>query len=193
MKQLGLSAVLAFSLIWMVGCQQSQQQATAPTGITPQKMADALHTVLEADRTVYAKHIVTRLQNEEQVIKASEYWKDEKALILPAQMFRLGSELVQESGADFSYSLLSLWPINKQNKPKTDAEKEGLQFLADNAGKNFYSEETLGDQKYFVALYPDKAVAGACIACHNNHKDSPRDDFKMGEIMGGIAIRFPIQ
>ncbi|HEX9625389.1 MAG TPA: hypothetical protein VGA00_00445, partial [Acidiferrobacterales bacterium] len=98
--------------------------ATA-AGITPQSMADALHMVLETDRTVYTRLIVNRLQNEEKVIKASEHWKEEKALVLPAQMFRAGSEMTRDKGASFSYSLLSLWPVNKQNKPKTDAEKKG--------------------------------------------------------------------
>lgn len=163
------------------------------TGISPQLMADSLHSVMEADRTVYTRLIVNRLQNEEEVIKASEHWKDDKALVLPAQMFRYGAEMVAEKGAGFSYSLLSLWPVNKQNLPRTEVEKTGLKFIADNPGKNYYGEEQLGEQKYFTAVYADTAVAKACIICHNGHKDSPRDDFKMGEVMGGVVIRIPVE
>ena len=166
--------------------------STASTGIEPKAMADALHSVLEADRTVYTRYIVNRLQNEEKVIKASEHWQDEKALVLPAQMFRYGAEMVAEKDPGFSYSLLSLWPVNKQNAPKTDVEKEGLQFVADNKGENFYGEEELGGQKYFTAVYADTAVAQACISCHNDHKDSPRDDFAMNDVMGGVVIRIPV-
>lgn len=161
-------------------------------GISPQAMADALHSVMEADRTVYTRLIVNRLQNEEQIIKASEHWKDDKALVLPAQMFRYGSEMVAEKGAKFSYSLLSLWPVNKQNEPRTEVEKEGLQYISDNPGKNFYAEEDLGGVNYFTAIYPDTAVAKACISCHNEHKDSPRTDFEMGDVMGGVVIRIPL-
>ena len=63
------------------------------TGITPKQLTDAVHIVLESDRTVYTKQIVNRLAKEEKVIKASEHWKDEKALLLSAQMFRAGAEL----------------------------------------------------------------------------------------------------
>lgn len=161
-------------------------------GIEPQEMADALHSVLEADRTVYTKYIVNRLANEEKIIKASEHWEDEKALVLPAQMFRYGSELVAEKDADFSYSLLSLWPVNKQNEPKTPVEQTGLKFVAENSGENYYAEEELGGQKYFTAVYPDFAVAPACIECHNAHKDSPKNDFKLGDVMGGVVIRIPV-
>lgn len=161
-------------------------------GISPQAMADSLHSVMEADRTVYTRLIVNRLQNEEKIIKASEHWQDDKGLVLPAQMFRYGSEMVAEKGAGFSYSLLSLWPVNKQNSARTDIEKAGLKFVAENPGKNYYAEEKLGGTQYFTAVYADTAVAQACISCHNDHKDSPRTDFKMGEVMGGVVIRIPL-
>lgn len=162
--------------------------AAVASGWAYKDVADALHAVMEADRTVYTRLIVNRLTNEEKVIKASEHWKDDKALVLPAQMFRYGSEMVAEKGGKFSYSLLSLWPVNKQNAAKTAVEKEGLEATA-KSGKPFYKEESLGGKKYFTAIYPDKAVARACISCHNDHKDSPRRDFKMGETMGGVVIR----
>jgi hypothetical protein len=161
-------------------------------GITPQQMADSLHLVMDTDRTVYTRLIVNRLQNEEKIIKASEHWKEDKALVLPAQMFRAGAEMTREKGASFSYSLLSMWPVNKQNAPKTEAEKTGLQYVADNKGKNYYTEETLGGKKYYTAVYADTAVAPACVTCHNAHKDSPRTDFKVGDVMGGVVIRIPI-
>lgn len=165
--------------------------------ISPRVMADALHLVMDSDRAVYTKRIVNRLAAKEKVIKASEHFKDEKALVLPAQMFRFGSEMVAERAEknpdiNFSYSLQSIWPINTQNAPKTDAEKEGLQYVVDNPGKNFYTEETLGDTKYFTAVYADVAVAPVCVTCHNEHKDTPKSDFKLGDTMGGVVIRIPL-
>jgi hypothetical protein len=163
----------------------------AATGITRQQLADALHAVMESDRTVYTKNVVNRLQNRDKVIKASEHWEDDKALPLPAQMFRMGAELASKKNAGFSYSLSSLWPVNKQNHPSTEVEKAGLKFVAENVGKNFYDHETLGGKQYFTAVYADTAVADACVSCHNGHKDSPRRDFKLGEVMGGVVIRIP--
>ncbi len=162
--------------------------------ITPKKMADALHAVMDSDRAVYTKKVVNRLQNQEKVILASEHWEDDKALPLPAQMFRMGAELVQERNAGFTYSLLSEWPINKQNAPKTDAEIAGLKHVLATEGKeNYYTEESLGGKKYFTAVYADVGVATACVKCHNEHADSPRTDFKIGDVMGGVVIRIPLE
>jgi hypothetical protein len=174
------------------GCSPGETEVVS-TGISPQMMADGLFTVMSSDRAVYTKEVVNRLQNEEKIIKATEHWKDEKTLPLPAQMFRMGAETVAAKNPGFSYALLSLWPINKQNEPKTEVEKAGLQFVAASQGKtNYYAEETLGGKKYFTAVYADVAVSKACVTCHNNHDDTPKDDFELDDVMGGVVIRLPI-
>ncbi|MGE3916790.1 MAG: DUF3365 domain-containing protein [Hyphomicrobiaceae bacterium] len=155
-------------------------------------VADMLHAVMESDRTVYTRKVVNRLAVKEKVIKATEHHEDDKTLPLPAQMFRFGAEMVAETTDKFRYSLLSIWPVNKQNAPRTDIEKQGLEFVASNPGKNYYGEEVLGGKKYFTAVYADVAIAPACVSCHNEHKDSPRRDFKLKDVMGGVVIRLPM-
>jgi hypothetical protein len=172
--------------------------ATADDMVSVKVMADALHLVLDSDRTIYTQKIVNRLVKKERVIKASEHFEDDQALALPAQMFRFGSELAMKRAeglpdVDFSYSLQSLWPVNKQNAPKTKAEKEGLKYVAENRGKNYYTTETLGGKKYFTAVYADTGVAPVCVACHNKHPDTPKSDFKLGDVMGGVVIRIPLE
>lgn len=181
------TAVLTASLALPVAAEV----ADAPM-FSPKQMTDWLHLVMSSDRTVYTRLIVNRLQNKEKVIKASEHFEDDKALVLPAQMFRFGAEMVGEKTDDFTYSLLSEWPINSQNAPRTAVEKEGLSYIAANKGKNFYATEELGGKKYFTAVYADVAVAPACVSCHNDHKDTPRSDFKIGDVMGGVVIRVPM-
>jgi Protein of unknown function (DUF3365) len=122
----------------------------------------------------------------------SPHWKDDKAFPLPAQFLRLAADLVAEKTESFSYALLSLWPVNKQNAPITEGEKKGLQYVVDHSDENYYGEEELGGTKYYTAVYPDKAVSEACITCHNKHKDSPRSDFKLNDVMGGVVIRIPL-
>lgn len=177
----------------LVGCgSNGTSEQRQPVGISPQVMADALHAVMEADRTVYARHVAHRLQKEDGVIQVSEHWQEDKALPLPSQMFRMGAELVAKETDLFTYSLLSKWPINKRNAPKTEVEETGLEAVAGNPAEPFYGTESLGGVSYFTAVYADVAVSPACVACHNAHKDSPRDDFELGETMGGVVIRIPL-
>lgn len=165
---------------------------TGESGIRHRQVTDALYSVMEADRRAYTERIVQRLANEEKVIEASEHWKDDRALALPAQMFRFGAERVAERDAGFRYALISPWPINAQNAARTEAEEAGIAALADNPDEPYYTTETLAGVEYFTALYPDRAVSAACVDCHNDHPDSPRDDFEKGDVMGAVVIRLPV-
>jgi Protein of unknown function (DUF3365) len=177
-------AVAAAAAVAGAGCRRHEPQGT----ITPKQMADTLYATVSADRAVYTHEVVERLQDQENVIHASERYRDDKALPLPAQMFRMGADTARKSATGVTYALLSPWPINKQNAPRTEAEKAGLRAAAE-TGQSRYTEEVLGGERYFTAVYPDKAVSPACAGCHNAHRDSPRHDFKVGDVMGGVVIR----
>lgn len=197
MLVLSIVAVALFA-ISLTGCGGSSAAASAtPTGgITPRQFADGVHAVMMADRTVYATHVVTNLKKQDAPVTAEEYWKDtENAIPLPAQMFRMGAELVDKNEtAGFTYALRSKWPLNEQHVAKNDFEAKALDFLSDNPGEAFYGEEELGDKKYFVAVYPDRAVAEACWSCHNEHpnRGETYPEFGKDDVMGGVLVRVPI-
>jgi hypothetical protein len=189
MKKLMMAPLAVALMASLSGCGEEKS-----VGIDPKIYTDSLFAVMKADRTNYTKLVVKRLGPlGANVVKPDENWEDHpNGTLLPAQMFRAGAEAVAEMTDDFTYSLQSEWPINAQNAPKTPMEEEGLKFIGENIGQNFYGEETLGGVTYFTAVYPDVAVSEACTKCHNEHKDSPRDDFKVGEVMGGVVIRVPL-
>lgn len=160
-------------------------------GLKPQLVADYIHAVIEADRTLYTTHVVDRMQETGTVI-ASEGWKKRNALPLPAQMLLLAGLKVGESGLGLQYRLASLFPIYERNGPTTDFEREGLQAVEKDPSKPFTGVITRGDKRYFKAIYADKAVSKACINCHNTHILSAKRDRNVGDVMGGIIISFPL-
>lgn len=191
MKKVLLGSITVGLALLATSCGKEAE----PAGISPKLYTDSLFTVMNADRANYTKLIIARLGPKGSgAIKPDEQWEDfENGALLPAQMFRAGAEAVADITDEFSYSLQSLWPINKSNAAlQTEVAKVGLQYIVDNPGENFYGEEVLGDTTYFTAVYPDVAVSAACTSCHNEHKDSPKTDFEIGDIMGGVVIRVPI-
>jgi len=193
-KQLVLASMVAAGAALSACSDSPEMAASAPAGIEPKVFTDSLFAVMNSDRANYTQLIVQRLgPNVAGAIKPDEHWEDmDIGAPLPAQMFRYGSEKVAEQTDDFTYSLQSLWPINKQNAPKTAVETAGLEYIRDNPGQNFYGEEELGGVTYYTAVYPDVAVSPACTSCHNDHVDSPRTDFAIGDVMGGVVIRVPM-
>ncbi len=41
-----------------------------------------------------------------------------------------------------------------------------------------------------AAVYPDFSVSEACVDCH---KDSPRTDIELSDVIGGVVIRIPME
>jgi hypothetical protein len=162
------------------GCgRQPAGQSTPPEPVVtfkPQEMADALHAVIAADQKIYA------LQG-----------GDERLIGLHAQRLRQAAESVQQEGAEFHYVLRSLWPINPRNAPETDTEKTGLQYVLDHPGSNYYGGESLGGRHYFTAVYAEPATVSACADCHNRNPGVPKKDFKVGDVMGGLVVRVPLE
>lgn len=170
----------------------SQDSNGSLNGIDPQLVADYIHAVIEADRTLYATHVVERMK-ETGTVLSSERWETMNALPLPAQMLLLSGLRVQQKGVGLSYRLASLWPIYAKNGPKSDFEKRGLEAVSNDASQPHTGIILKGDTKYFVAVYADRAVSKACVNCHNTHILSPKRDQKIGDVMGGLIISFPIQ
>lgn len=194
---------MAIAICFMTVSCSSGSTPQASSGISPDMVADYIHTVLAADRTAYTKHVVNRAQKLEGkdkadgvlTIEATEAWQQTNGIPLPAQMFRLGAEIASEDGT-FTYNLISPWYINDNHAPKSDFEKLAMDEVIA-TGEPYKDYQQVGDQQYFSALYPDVAVAEACVTCHNTHpihlERYPDKIFEMDEVMGGVIINIPLQ
>ena len=178
-------AFLAFS--------QSPEKAHKITMISTRKMADSLHAVIAADRAAYVRLVVERSAAKPGGASANTASPEGNGLPGHAQLLREAAVSIQKGGAEFSYALRSLWPINASHGPQTEVEQTGLEFVASHPGTNYYTEETLGGRSYFTAVYADTAASASCVDCHNRHAGSPRKDFKTGDVMGGIVVRVPLE
>jgi len=158
-------------------------------GMQPQVVAYLIYSVIEADRTLYSRYVVDRMQDTGTVI-ASESWVHRNALPLPAQLLMMAGERVEDKGLGLKYRLVSLWPIYEKNGPRSDFERKGLEAVQQHPEKPFSAIVKRGKHQYFQAIYSDKAVSKACVNCHNSHVLSPKRDYQLNDVMGGVSISF---
>jgi len=197
MKTHGLTfglATVALTTLVAVVFSQTTEKAHKITTISTRKMADSLHAVIAADREAYSRIVVQRLAfDQNRQVAVGEDWREQDVLPVHAQLMREAGTGLQKAGAEFSYALRSLWPINTSHGPQTEVEQAALEFLAQHPDQRYYTEETLGGRSYFTAIYPDRATLPSCVECHNRHPRSPRRDFKAQDIMGAIVVRVPLE
>lgn len=183
-------AVMAFA--GFLGSSMTVQGFKSQEGIPPEEVAEFIHSVIEADRTLYTTHVVQRM-NESGKVKATEAWKRETALPLPAQLLALSGLRVKGKRTGLEYRLASLWPIYEKNRPTTEFERTGLEAVAGDPDRPYTGIITKEDGRYFTAIYADKAISPACVECHNKHALSPKRNYKLNNVMGGVIISFPLR
>lgn len=188
------AATIAFLLggLWGGASLPSAKENPSIGSISPERVADYVHAVLEADRTIYTTHIVNRMQ-EKGLVAATEHWEQENTLPLPAQFLQHSGRLVAESGRGLRYRLIGFSPIYQRNAPATEFERKALDVLRRQPERAVTGVVSSGKKQYFQAIYADRAVSPACVTCHNSHPLSPKQDFKVNDVMGGIAITIPLE
>jgi hypothetical protein len=181
-------AFLAVVFFWIfkVGMHDRMKTDMVP----PEKVASYIHAILEANRNNYTDNVVVKLQRDG--IEAHEHWKDERGVPLPAQYLMESGRLVTLKGLNLSFRLSSLTPIYVWNGANTDLERQGLAAVDKNPSQPHFGFVKKNGDRLFQAIYADRAVSQACVDCHNSHPNSPRRDFKLNDVMGGIIITFPV-
>ena len=175
-------------LVWPSRAMTGETSVSLPV----EMVADYVHAVIEADREVYTRHVVERLQVKG-VVVASENWEEMNTLLLPAQFLMESGRVMARKGIGMRYRLISLWPINKRNVASSEFERLGLGTILTHPTKPYTGFVKVGGARYFQAVYPDLAVTQACIGCHNAHPDSPKRDFKLNDVMGAMVISIPVK
>lgn len=196
-----LAALVAALALFALGAgsEPAAQPAEIPAlpppsngAISPQNQADALHYVVAADRELYGRAYAAR-----QAVGAPAVDSAADAAHAPwpspCELFRRAAESIQSKGAEFSYALRSLDPIDARNGPQTELEQKGLAFVAANPGQNYYGPEMLGGRRYITAVYADLPATASCIDCHRRRSPAHAERYRLGQPMGGVVVRVPLE
>ncbi|MCP9449772.1 MAG: DUF3365 domain-containing protein [Nitrospira sp.] len=190
--RIAVCAFVTVGCLWSGASFLHAKETLGADGIPPDKVADYIHAILEANRTVYTTSIVNRLQ-EKGLLSATEHWEQDNTLPLPAQLLQHTGRIVAESGRGIRFRLIGLSPIYQRNAPATQFERQALETLRKRPDQPVTGIVTSGKKRYFQAIYADRAVSPACVSCHNTHPLSPKQDFKLNDVMGAIAITIPLE
>lgn len=138
-------------------------------------------------RKLYTNRIVKK--GKKAGLKFAESWKQEgvDAFPLPAQFLRLTARALESSMVPLGLYLGSDYPINSANKFKGLQSKKYEQLTLTRQQQYFYEQDT--ERFYFMA--EDVAMSSACVSCHNKHKDSPKTDWVLNDIMGATTWSYP--
>jgi methyl-accepting chemotaxis protein len=188
-----LAGVGVFALVGGWLALDLRQKMAAEAGLTA---ARSFATNIVHVRGFYTKHIVARAKAAGMTI-THEWEGHENAIPLPATLTRELAKLAGsgEKGTG-SLRLYSNIPFKFRTGKDIELdtfEKEALVYLEKNAKGEFSRIEQMNGKSFYRYAIADTMQAEGCVNCHNSHPDSPRRDWKLGDVRGALAVAVPLE
>ncbi len=174
----------------VVYLSRSSRTATLDQGITSARQTIAQYKQL---RHYYTSQVVDKVRAKSS-LKVSFDHKDKADTIpLPATMIHDLSEAAGDEEGHVQLKLYSKYPFPHRSGRQTDAfAREAMDYLDANPDSVFVRTSVVDGEEVVRVAISDRMTSQACISCHNSHPDSPRTNWKLGDVRGVLEIRSPV-
>jgi adenylate cyclase len=160
------------------------------------RQASDLNSVISSVRSYYASNVVGRVlahPGTTQVVH--NYETIPGAIPIPATLSLELGKVISEQQQNITYRFVSDFPF-KDRAPHQldDFEQSSLESLRENPGQKNIVEATNSAFRDRVRLVAPIVMGAACVSCHNTHPDSPKRDWKVGDVRGiqEVSISQPL-
>jgi methyl-accepting chemotaxis protein len=184
---LAIGAVLAIACGFVL--DHTRRSMTELAGLTTAKTLAAETASL---RRFYTEQVVGRAKQAGMGI-GYDFASKERTLPLPATFVKaLGEQIAKEHpGTQVRLFSRLPFPHAKATANYDGFETAALAHFDDGPADPYWSMETIDGRPSIRYAVAD--VMGAnCVSCHNSHPESPKRDWKEGDVRGVLAITVPI-
>ncbi|MFV1985486.1 MAG: DUF3365 domain-containing protein [Thiohalomonadales bacterium] len=155
--------------------------------ISVEKILRILNDENKIVRSTYTKEIV--IKGKKSGLKFDEKWQEQGVMAgpLPAQLLRETARNLERRPVRLGLYLGSDFPINEANK-FSGTQYQYFNDIKINKTDRFFNVKEMG---IYVYMSADIAIAQACVNCHNKHKQSPKNDWALNDVMGATTWTYP--
>ncbi len=145
-------------------------------------------------RTLYSDEVVDRVEGLNELTVTHDYMMKESAIPVPVTYLIELGQRVSQSSPRMSVQLYSDSPFpwrQEDGRPRDKFEADTLDDLRTYAERAFFRIDRYDKHKAFGYARADLMEA-SCVACHNTHPESPKTDWKIGDIRGVLESTLPL-
>jgi len=159
------------------------------------RQARDLNSVISSVRGYYAANVVGRVLASPGTTKVVHNYADVPGAIpIPATLSLELGKVISEQQQNIVYRFVSDYPFKNRSPHALDPfESNALDALRQNSDRQLaqVSATVFSDH---VRLIAPVIMGQACVNCHNSHPESPKTDWKVGDVRGiqEISITQPI-
>ncbi len=159
------------------------------TGLTT---AAAISTQVATTRVFYTTEVLTRTNKAG--LKANyDFTKVDNTLPLPATFVKVLGEQITKNSPGTIIRLYSRYPFpHRVGKEQYDTfEQRALNSLEKDPKTPIYELQTYNGRLSMRYATPD-LMRQACVDCHNAHPESPKKNWKVGDVRGVLEVIVPV-
>ena len=151
--------------------------------------ASAAETVAQFKtiRGYYTKNIIAKVKANGSIKPAIKHQGVPNTVPLPATFVHDVSKLLEQR--DTKLSLYSAYPFpNRAERTLDEFQSQAWSALSANPDAVFSRRVTIDGASVVRVAMADKMVAQGCVNCHNSHPDTPKSDWKLGDVRGVLEV-----
>ena len=159
--------------------------------------AERFTEALSAFRSLYASEVVESVRNQDITVTFDydEEIHEGKAIPLPATLsMKIGNEMSKKKlgGQTALYSGYPFPHREDEWNNRDEFGKEAWENLNKNSDGPFFRFEHRDGQRWLRYATAD-VMQSACVNCHNQHPETPKNDWKVGDVRGVLEVSLPLE
>jgi adenylate cyclase len=145
---------------------------------------------------LYSDDVVDRVEKIHQIPVTDNYPAVEGAIPLPSTYSIVLGKRLSEKKGNLLFRVYSDYPFPKRKAdgtggPQDQFEQDALSYLRQAPNAEYYRLENYKGRPSMRYAMPS-IMKASCISCHNTHPDSPKKDWRIGDVRGVWELIQPL-
>ena len=158
---------------------------------TLQLSAESYSNAINSFRSFYSNEILARIHGSD--VEVTHDYKDkDNAIPIPATMTHELAKAINRNDPRLNVSIVSEYPFPwRQQRTLSDFERRANDEFSLKPTSHYAETIKIEGEEYLLYASPMRMSAG-CVECHNAHPDTPKDDWRIGDVRGLQIVRLPV-
>ena len=142
---------------------------------------------LKKVRSYYTESVINVIKSNTNININYDHKDKNDTIPLPATLVHDLSAIIPEKG--MKIKMFSNYPFpNRKDRVLDSLELESLTYLINNPSSIYKKEVINAGKKSFRITTADIFFDSSCVYCHNTRADTPKNDWKLGDVRGVIQV-----
>ncbi|TDF41794.1 EAL domain-containing protein [Alteromonadaceae bacterium M269] len=182
-------AVLAIVLVFTIAPRVMENLVKENAVSTAVDLTETLQKI----RNYYSRNVLSKVIAHSNVESTHLHKISENGVPIPAT-FLIEMAQSHTENDNIKVNVTSPYPFApRKGRVMDDFQTYAWQQLIQNPNEPVSQFDTVDGRRVVRVALPDKLTAPACVACHNAHRDSPKNDWKLGDVRGIVEIEVNVE